>query len=173
LGSSTEPEETGAPAPAGGAGGEAEGGKPTLGKRKKRRLKVAHPERCIGCLSCMFACSRINAGRASPDRSAIKVKTQGGLEGDFAVVVCRACTDPPCARACPTGALVRREGGGVLLNRELCQGCGACAEACLIRAISQDDEGQTVCCKHCGACVAFCPHGVLEMEEVEEWGGGL
>jgi len=166
LGSSTEPEETGAPAPAGGAG---DGGK----KRKKRRLKVAHPERCIGCLSCMFACSRINAGRASPDRSAIKVKTQGGLEGDFAVVVCRACTDPPCARACPTGALVRREGGGVLLNRELCQGCGACAEACLIRAISQDDEGQTVCCKHCGACVAFCPHGVLEMEEVEEWGGGL
>ena len=23
-------------------------------------------------------------------------------------------------------------------------------------------------CKHCGACVAFCPHGVLELEEVED-----
>lgn len=169
---SQDPVEHGAPwvgtrEAEGEAGGGSNMDKPEKAKGKRRRLKVAHPERCIGCLSCMFACSRINADRASPDRSAIKVKTQGGLEGDFAVVVCRACKDPPCARACPTGALVRKEGGGVLLNKELCQGCGACSDACLIRAISQDDEGQTVCCKHCGACVAFCPHGVLEMEEVE------
>ncbi|MDF0590577.1 4Fe-4S binding protein [Candidatus Methanocrinis natronophilus] len=137
-------------------------------ERKKRRLKVAHPERCIGCLSCMFACSRINTRRASLDRSAIRVKTQGGLEGDFAVVICRACKDPPCVRACPRGALEKRENGRVIFKRELCDGCGACAEACLIRAISIDSEGKAIKCKHCGACVAFCPHGVLEMEEVEE-----
>ncbi|MDD1730636.1 MAG: 4Fe-4S ferredoxin iron-sulfur binding domain-containing protein, partial [Methanosaeta sp. NSM2] len=59
--------------------------------KTRRRLKVAHPERCIGCLGCMFACSRIRTGTVSLDRSAIKVQTQGGIEGDFRVVVCRAC----------------------------------------------------------------------------------
>ena len=51
--------------------------------RKRRRLKVSHPERCIGCLGCMFACSRIHSGNASLQDSAIKVQTQGGIEGDF------------------------------------------------------------------------------------------
>jgi Fe-S-cluster-containing dehydrogenase component len=159
-------------APMNAVKGEAEGESKKAGqkkaKRKRRRLKVAHPERCIGCLSCMFACSRINTGRASLDRSAINVRTQGGLEGDFAVVVCHACKDPPCVAACPTGALEQREGGRVVFHRDLCQGCGACADACLIRAISLDAEGKAIKCKHCGACVAFCPHGVLEMEEVDE-----
>jgi Fe-S-cluster-containing dehydrogenase component len=171
LESSASPEldkETGPTSEAEGeAGSESKGQKPEKAKRKRRRLKVAHPERCIGCLSCMFACSRINTGRASLDRSAIKVKTQGGLEGDFAVVVCHACKDPPCVAACPTGALEQKEDGRVVFHRDLCEGCGACADACLIRAISLDAEGKAVKCKHCGACVAFCPHGVLEMEEVE------
>jgi len=150
------------------AEGESKKAKPEKAKRKRRRLKVAHPERCIGCLSCMFACRRINTGRASLDRSAIKIKTQGGLEGDFAVVVCHACKDPPCVAACPTGALEQKKDGRVVFHRDLCEGCGACADACLIRAISLDSEKKAVKCKHCGACVAFCPHGVLELEEVEE-----
>ena len=170
--SSASPELDKVPGPTGKAEGEAgnvlEKSEPEKTKKKRRRLKVAHPERCIGCLSCMFACSRINTGRASLDRSAIKVKTQGGLEGDFAVVVCHACKDPPCVAACPTGALEQKEDGRVVFHRDLCEGCGACADNCLIRAISLDAEGKAVKCKHCGACVAFCPHGVLEMEEVEE-----
>ncbi len=68
--------------------------------QKRRRLKVAHPERCIGCLGCMFACSRTNAKTASLQDSAIKIQTQGGIEGDFRVVVCRGCQDARCARAC-------------------------------------------------------------------------
>jgi len=64
---------------------------PMMKTKKRRRLKVAHPERCIGCLGCMFACSRINTGTASLQDSAIKIQTQGGIEGDFRVVVCRGC----------------------------------------------------------------------------------
>lgn len=48
-----------------------------LKPKKRRRLKVAHPERCIGCLSCMFACSRVNTGTASLQDSAIKIQTRG------------------------------------------------------------------------------------------------
>lgn len=134
--------------------------------KKRRRLKVAHPERCIGCLGCMFACSRINTGTASLQDSAIKIQTRGGIEGDFVVVVCRGCENPPCVRACPTGALERKDDGRVVFHKELCTGCGKCEEACLIGAITLGKEGKAIKCKHCGACVAFCPHGVLELEEV-------
>lgn len=134
--------------------------------KKRRRLKVAHPERCIGCLGCMFACSRINTGTASLQDSAIKIQTRGGIEGDFVVVVCRGCENPPCVRACPSGALERKEDGRVVFHKELCTGCGKCEEACLIGAISLGKDGKAIKCKHCGACVAFCPHDVLELEEV-------
>ncbi len=134
--------------------------------RKRRRLKVAHPERCIGCLGCMFACSRIHTGQASLQDSAIKVVTQGGIEGDFRVVVCRGCENPPCVRACPTGALERKPDGSVVFHKDLCNACGKCEEACLVGAISLGKEGKPIKCMHCGACVAFCPHGVLQLEEV-------
>ena len=94
---------------------------PATGLKKRRRLKVAHPERCIGCLGCMFACSRIRTGTVSLDSSAIKVQTQGGIEGDYRMVVCRACRDPPCARACPTGALEKKADGRVVFHKDLCQ----------------------------------------------------
>jgi len=141
----------------------------TESKRKKRlRLKVAHPERCIGCLGCMFACSRTRRGTVSLQDSAIKILTRGGLEGDFMVVVCRGCHDPPCVRACPTGALERKPDGNVVFHKDLCTGCGKCEDACLIGAISLDKDSKPIKCIHCGSCVAFCPHDVLKLEEVPE-----
>ncbi len=134
--------------------------------KKRRRLKVAHPERCIGCLGCMFACSRIRQGTVSLQDSAIKIQTRGGIEGDFVVVVCRGCENPPCVRACESAALERKPDGRVVFHEELCTGCKKCEEACLIGAISSGKNGKPIKCIHCGACVAFCPHGVLELEEV-------
>ena len=147
-----EPEEKDAATPA----------KPRL----RRRLKVAHPERCIGCLGCMFACSRIRTGTVSLQNSAIKVQTQGGIEGDYRVIACRACRDPPCARACPTGALEKRPNGSVVFHKDLCTSCGECEKACLVGAISPGKENKPIKCIHCGACVDFCPHDVLTMEEI-------
>jgi Fe-S-cluster-containing dehydrogenase component len=134
--------------------------------KKRRRLKVAHPERCIGCLGCMFACSRTRTGSVSLQNSAIKVNTQGGIEGDFRVIVCHGCNDPPCAKACPTGALEKRADSSVVFHKELCTSCGDCEKACLVGAISMGKEKKPIKCIHCGSCIAFCPHGVLELEEV-------
>ena len=112
--------------------------------KKRRRLKVAHPERCIGCLGCMFACSRTYTGAASPQDSAIKIQTQGGIEGDFRVVVCRGCNDPPCVRACPAGALERKPDGNVVFHQDLCTDCGKCQEACLVGAMTLGKERKPI-----------------------------
>jgi anaerobic carbon-monoxide dehydrogenase iron sulfur subunit len=129
------------------------------------RLIVADAERCIGCQTCMFACARRqdDAGLAL---SCLGVRSVGGMERGFTVVVCRACPDPPCLKVCPTGALTARKGGGVRLDTSLCIGCGHCREACLIGAIFWDDEtNKPMVCAHCGYCVRFCPHGVLKIEK--------
>ena len=132
-----------------------------------QRIKVANPNRCIGCYSCMLACSRANADSVSLIASAIDIKTSGGIESGLEIIVCRSCIDPRCARACPTGALKTRDGGGVLLNKELCDSCGTCVDACLPRAIHFDKEGFPVICIHCGVCAKFCSHDVLELRKTE------
>lgn len=128
------------------------------------RLAVIDSERCVGCQLCMFACNR-RFGDGGLARSAIWVRSAGGIERGFVVVVCRACPDPPCASVCPTGALIRRKDGGVMLDARKCIGCGNCANACPFGAVRWDaEENKPVICVHCGYCVEFCPHGVIAME---------
>jgi len=132
------------------------------------RLHVVEMGRCIGCYNCMFACSRTLYRVLSVGKSAIQVKTQGGIESNFMVITCRGCLDPQCAKACKVGALKPRKGGGVLLDKEKCTGCGECSVACLIGAINMDPETKKpIVCIHCGACTRFCPHNVLSLEKVE------
>ena len=130
------------------------------------RIKVANQARCIGCYSCMMACARTYYSTISLKNSAIDIQTSGGIESVYVAVVCHACIDPPCARACPTGALVKRNGGGVKFKTDLCTGCGQCAGACLVGAIHMDGNAKAIVCRHCGICTSFCPHEVLEMRKV-------
>jgi len=131
------------------------------------RVSVTNIERCIGCYSCMFACSRLRFGVASLAKSAIQVKSAGGIERGFVVVVCRACVDPPCAKSCPTGALAPRLGGGVTLDESKCIGCKNCHEACIVGAVVWDEERSVpIICKYCGFCTKFCPHNVITFEPI-------
>jgi ferredoxin len=62
----------------------------------------------------------------------------------------------------------KRPGGGVIINEQKCVGCGKCAEACPINAISMDPaRKKAVVCIHCGECVQWCPHNILVKEEVK------
>ena len=132
------------------------------------RLSVLDAERCVGCQSCMFACAR-RQNEAGIAKSCIGVRSAGGMEKGFVVIVCKACDDPPCARVCPTGALQLRKDGGVRLDSEKCIGCAICRQACVIGAIFRDDEiNKPMICIHCGFCVKFCSHGVLGLEKKEE-----
>lgn len=118
----------------------------------------------------MLSCAAVNQQNHSIAKSAIKIKTSGGLQGKFISIVCIACRDErACAEACPTGALVERKGGGVLLAADRCIGCRKCVSACIVNAVNFDeDKNRPIICKHCSVCTRFCPHECLRMEDVED-----
>ncbi len=130
-------------------------------------LKASGMNKCIGCFTCMLTCAGVNHQNHSISKSAIHVRTTGGLTGKFVAVVCNACKDErACAEACPTGALEKRRGGGVILHPEKCIGCRKCEKACVVGAVHFDEyESKPIICKHCGACARMCPHECLKMEE--------
>ncbi|MGE5633578.1 MAG: 4Fe-4S dicluster domain-containing protein [Caulobacteraceae bacterium] len=132
-------------------------------------LKADGMNKCIGCFTCMLVCSGVNRQNHSIAKSAIKVRTSGGLKGKFIADVCIACSgERACAEACPSGALEPRDGGGVILKPELCIGCKRCVKACVVGAVSFDEAtGKPIICKHCGVCAGFCPHECLRMEEAD------
>ena len=135
-------------------------------KPMPKRLSILDADRCVGCMSCMFACAR-RLGRGGLAGSCIAVHSAGGMRKGFVVIVCRACPDPPCARACPTQALSLREGGGVRLEAALCDGCRACVVACPFGAVAWDEEQKRPdICVYCGICAHFCPYGVIGLEEI-------
>jgi Fe-S-cluster-containing dehydrogenase component len=115
----------------------------------------------------MFACVR-RTGAAGLGDARILVRSDGGIERGFVVIVCRACPEPQCAKVCPSQALERRPGGGVKLVSEKCLGCQNCVEACPFGAVFWDEESNKPdICIYCGYCADWCPHGVLALEKTE------
>jgi len=136
-------------------------------------LKVANRDQCIGCFSCMYACSRMLRSHGGTEKSAMRVKSYAGTEGAFSLRVCARCENPDCSAACPKGALPERSGGGVQLKKDLCGNCRKCVKACKISALQWDwEEALPMPCVHCGQCVKFCPNGVIVIAERTNSGKG-
>jgi Fe-S-cluster-containing dehydrogenase component len=115
----------------------------------------------------MLACARYIYKNFSIDYSAIRIHTSGGYQAGVMIAdVCRGCKKPDCVEYCPVGALLPREGGGVRLIRDKCNGCKACLAGCPIKTITFEGEvNLPIVCIQCGWCVKFCPHGCIEMRE--------
>jgi Fe-S-cluster-containing dehydrogenase component len=129
-------------------------------------LYTGEMSKCIGCFSCMLVCAAFNRQNHSIQKSSIKIRTYGGISGKYVETVCHACRDPACAEGCPTDALSKRKGGGVILSKRKCIGCRRCVSACMVKAIDFDEDTKLpIICTHCGMCARFCPHGCLSLVE--------
>jgi molybdopterin-containing oxidoreductase family iron-sulfur binding subunit len=89
--------------------------------------------RCIGCNACTLACKQENGTPEDIHFARVitrEVGTYPATRRTFLPVLCNHCEDAPCAEACPSGATWIREDGIVMVDREKCIGCRACAVAC-------------------------------------------
>jgi len=57
--------------------------------------------------------------------------------------VCKHCTHAGCLDVCPTGALFRTEHGTVVVQPDVCNGCGYCVGACPFGVIERRSDAST------------------------------
>jgi formate dehydrogenase iron-sulfur subunit len=114
--------------------------------------------------------------------------TDLGTQPDFRWLmssdVCKHCTHAACLDVCPTGALFRTEFGTVVVQADVCNGCGYCVPACPYGVIERRDEpdgaknvGVAQKCTLCydrlkvgetPACAKACPTESIQFGDVEE-----
>ena len=132
---------------------------------------LEHPERCIGCYNCVFACSLELFDVVSATQTAISIKPCS-LGDRFIVTFCTGCDEPPCIRACEPQALRQDQDGKLkLITPSECEKCETfgCVEACVTGALSIDPETKTpILCTQCGKCAEFCPHEVITYKEEKQ-----
>lgn len=137
-------------------------------KIHERKFVSADPEKCVGCQVCEYICTMSHEGNFNPLKSRIRVVRINQLVN--LAVTCRLCNDPPCVAACPRDALTQSEETGVInVDKDKCDGCGWCIEACDYGAMMMHPELKivTVCdlCKEKGEpqCVKWCPEEALDL----------
>ncbi len=132
--------------------------------------KVIDQTRCIGCHACSTACKSENLVPLSVNRTYVKYVDVGVFpqaRRAMQVTRCNQCEAPPCADACPTGAMYQRRDGIVDFDKMICIGCKACIAACPYDAIFINPEDHSAeKCNFCAhrldvglepACVVVCP----------------
>jgi len=92
--------------------------------------------------------------------------------------VCKHCTHAACLDVCPTGSLFRTEFGTVVVQEDICNGCGYCIPACPYGVIDQrKDDGRawkcTLCYDRIGdgltpACAKACPTESIQFGPLDE-----
>src|SRR5437588_1855048 len=121
--------------------------------------------------------------RAAQANGAIDAGVQTYQEGDglrwlMASDVCKHCTDAACLDVCPTGALFRTEYGTVVVQEDVCNGCGYCVPACPFGVLDQrEEDGRVWKCTLCydrvkddkePACAQACPTNSIQFGELSE-----
>jgi formate dehydrogenase iron-sulfur subunit len=163
---------------------------------------------CIGCKACEVACKEWNnlpadevglTGDSYDNTGALSANTwrhvafveQGGERGVrdneqkpfqsgwlMMSDVCKHCHNPPCLEACPTGALFKTEFDTVVVQQDICNGCGYCVPACPFGVVDISLlDGKAHKCTLCydrlkgglePACAKSCPTNSIQFGEVSD-----
>jgi formate dehydrogenase iron-sulfur subunit len=154
---------------------------------------------CIGCKACEVACKEWNdvpaAGLSflghSYDNTGMlgantwrhvafieQPKDDGGFRWLMSSDVCKHCTEAACLDVCPTGALFRTEFGTVVVQEDICNGCGYCVPACPFGVIDRRErDGRAWKCTLCydrlrggqePACAQACPTQSIQFGVLDE-----
>src|SRR5438477_665257 len=114
------------------------------------------------------------------DRGAGRVTQMQPFQSNWLMMsdVCKHCARAGCLDACPTGALFRTEFGTVVVQQDICNGCGYCVPACPFGVIDQrKDDGRVWKCTLCydrlrddmePACAQACPTHSIQFGELDE-----
>ncbi|MEU0336763.1 4Fe-4S dicluster domain-containing protein [Streptomyces sp. NPDC006193] len=92
--------------------------------------------------------------------------------------VCKHCTHAGCLDVCPTGALFRTEFGSVVVQPDICNGCGYCVSGCPYGVIDRrPGDGRAWKCTLCydrlrgglePACAKACPTDSIQFGPLDE-----
>jgi formate dehydrogenase iron-sulfur subunit len=101
-----------------------------------------------------------------------------GIRWLMASDVCKHCTDAACLDVCPTGSLFRTEYGTVVVQEDICNGCGYCVPACPFGVLDQrEQDGRVWKCTLCydrlkdekePACAQACPTNSIQFAELDD-----
>jgi formate dehydrogenase iron-sulfur subunit len=153
---------------------------------------------CIGCKACEVACKEWNdvpedgldfTGHSYDNTGALGADTwrhvafveqdrDGATRWLMSSDVCKHCTSAACLEVCPTGALFRTEFGTVVVQQDVCNGCGYCVPACPYGVIDRrESDGRAHKCTLCydrltdgmtPACAQACPTESIQFGPLDE-----
>ena len=158
---------------------------------------------CIGCKACEVACKEWNlipadmiglSGHSYDNTTQLSATTwrhvsfveqprgtpQHAFQSNWLMLsdVCKHCARAGCLEACPTGALFRTEFGTVVVQQDICNGCGYCVPACPFGVVALDNnDGKAHKCTLCydrlkggfePACAKACPTNSIQFGELED-----
>ena len=163
---------------------------------------------CIGCKACEVACkewnnlpadsigltgqSFDNTGMLSANswrhvafieregEHGVRATEQAPFQSGWLMMsdVCKHCHNAPCLEACPTGAIFKTEFDTVVVQQDICNGCGYCVPACPFGVVALNEvDGKAHKCTLCydrlkgglePACSKACPTESIQFGELSD-----
>jgi len=117
--------------------------------------------RCVRCRTCYVACKRQGNILAHPRDEQHPyeyyrlryVEWEWGkypaVRRAFIPISCMQCDDPICMRFCAVDAINRRSDGMIVIDEDICNGCGVCATVCPYGALYINSDGKAGGCDFC------------------------